>query len=355
MSSAKMTLMGMYNYDNTIFNEMLLPAGIDANLFTQSLLMEKGEMEVLYPNPQFMKGAVKIWSLKWYDTFKKWLKGVEADWNPIYNYDRFEEGWDDQHKRYESLNKADYSDKRTADLTEKDIVNLEDKRTADLTDERTADLTDERTADLTDTRTADLEENRITNLKDEQTKNLKDESLFNNADVTSQTKEGTTEHKVAAYDSSTYQESSMDIINNGDSKTAHLGTVTNESTGTDTMAHTGTDAVTTSGTDTMAHSGTDTMVHSGTDTMVHSGTDTMNHTGSNTKDTTGTDEMLHKGTLSDLAGKEQNTNQHTAHLYGNIGVTTSSAMVAEWYAISKWNIFEHMADVFCSELLIPVY
>ena len=138
MSTAKMTLIGMYNYDDTIFNEMVLPAGIDADLFKQSLLMEKGEMEVLYPNPQFMKGAVKIWSLKWYDTFKKWLKGVEADWNPIYNYDRFEEGWDDQHKRYESLNKADYSDKRTADLTEKDIVNLEDKRTADLKDKRTS-------------------------------------------------------------------------------------------------------------------------------------------------------------------------------------------------------------------------
>ena len=371
MATAKWTLMGMYNYDNTIFNEMILPTGIDADLFKSSLLIEKGEFEVLFPNPDFMKNAIKVWSAKWYRTFSEWLKGTQAEWNPIYNYDRYEEGWDDNKKRYNSVNNADYSDKRTADLQDKHVLNTKDERTANLEDKRTAaleenritNLKDERTADLEDKRTAALEENRITNLKDERTADLKDESTFNNADTTSQTKESTTEHKVAAYDSSGYVPSSQDIVNNGDSKIQHTGTVTNETTGTDTTAHTGTDAVNTTGTDTMSHTGTDTTAHTGTDavnttgtdTMEHTGTDTTAHTGSDTMNTTGTDETVHKGKLSDITGNEQNTNQHTAHLYGNIGVTTSAAMLAEFYNVAKWNLYEHMADVFGSELLIQVY
>ena len=307
MASAKMTLIGMYNYDNTIFNGMVLPAGIDADLFKQSLLMEKGEFEVLYPNPDFMKHAIQVWSSKWFRTFKEWLKGTEAEWNPIYNYDRYEEGWDDNKKKYSSTNSADYSDKRTADLQDKHVLNLKDERTADLA------------------------ENRILNTRDERTADLKDESTFNNADTTSQTKESVTEHKVAGYDSSTYQPSSQDTVNNGDSKVQHTGTVTNETTGTDKTAHSGTDATTTSGTDTMAHTGSDTI------------------------NTTGTDETTRRGKLSDITGDEQNTNQHTAHLYGNIGVTTSAAMLAEFYNVAKWNLYEHMADVFGSELLIQVY
>ena len=323
MATAKWTLMGMYNYDDTIFNEMILPTGIDADLFKQSLLIEKGEFEVLYPNPDFMKNAIKIWSSKWFRTFSEWLKGTQAEWNPIYNYDRYEEGWDDNKKNYSSVNQADYSDKRTANLEHNHILNIKDERTADLEDKRMADL----------------EEKRVANLKDESSSGKKDESTFNNADLTSQTTPSTTEHKVAAYDSADYVESSQDIVNNGDSKVQHVGTVTNESDGTETTSHTGSDTTATTGSDTMKHSGTDTTAH----------------TGNEINNETGTDETTHKGKLSDITGKEQNTNQHTAHLYGNIGVTTSAAMLAEFYNVAKWNLYEHMADVFGSELLIQVY
>lgn len=323
MATAKWTLMGMYNYDDTIFNEMILPTGIDADLFKQSLLIEKGEFEVLFPDPNFMKNAIKIWSSKWFRTFSEWLKGTQAEWNPIYNYDRYEEGWDDNKKNYSSINQADYSDKRTANLEHNHILNTKDERTADLEDKRTADL----------------EEKRVANLKDESTSGKKDESTFNNADLTSQTTPSITEHKVAAYDSATYAESSQDIVNNGDSKVQHVGTVTNESDGTETTSHTGSDTTATTGSDTMKHTGSDTTAH----------------TGNEINNETSTDETTHKGKLSDITGKEQNTNQHTAHLYGNIGVTTSAAMLAEFYNVAKWNLYEHMADVFGSELLIQVY
>ena len=291
MASAKMTLIGMYNYRDDIFNELVLPSGIDADLFKQSLLMKGGEFEVLYPDPDFLKYSIKIWSSKWFRTFSEWLRGTEQRWNPIYNYDRFEESRNENRKEFDSKTTADYSDQRKVDL--------DDTRTADLKDARTA--------------------------------NLQDKTVFDNTDTTTQTDQMTTEHQVAAYDSSSYSPSSKDIVNNGQSKIDHTGDVTNATTGTDINEH----------------SGTDTMKHTGTDTTEHTGTDIMKHTG--------TDNTARKGTLSDNTGSEQTHDIHEAHLYGNIGVTTSAAMLKEFYDVSSWSLYDHMSDVFISELLIPVY
>ena len=323
MASAKLTLIGMYNYRNDIFNELVLPSGIDADLFKQSLLMKGGEFEVLYPDPDFLKYSIKIWSSKWFRTFSEWLRGTEQRWNPIYNYDRFEESRNENRKEFDSKTTADYSDQRKVDL--------DDTRTADLTEKRTADLEDERTADLRDMRTDDLQDKR--------TAGLTEQTTFDNTDTTTQTDQMTTEHQVAAYDSSSYSPSSKDIVNNGQSKIDHTGDVTNATTGTDTTDHTGTEI--------NDHTGTDTMKHTGTDTTEHTGTDIMKHTG--------TDNTARKGTLSDNTGSEQTHDIHEAHLYGNIGVTTSAAMLKEFYDVSSWSLYDHMSDVFISELLIPVY
>lgn len=307
MATAKATLLGMYRYDNTLFNELVLPAGIDKDLFISTLMLKSAEFEILYSDPDFMKKSIGVWGAKWYRTFAEWLRGTQASFNPIHNYDRIEDIRDEHRKSYGSTTDADYTDERT--------LNFEDERTANLQEQRTANLEDKRTANLEDKRTA----------------NLQDKTTFDNKDTNSQTTAGTTQHDVSAYDSSGYVPSSKDTINNGVSQVAHTGTVTNNTTGTDSNA--------TTGTDTMSHTGTDTNNITGTDTMAHTGTDTLTRT----------------GTVADVSGSESNTNIHTAHMYGNIGVTTSAAMLKEFYDISRWSLYDHMSDVFTSELLIPVY
>lgn len=323
MSLAKITLIGMSNYDPDLFKDAFFPEGIDKDLVIDALLMQGGEFEVLYPNPDFMKRSIKVWCSKWYRTFAEWYKGTQASWNPIYNYDRMEEIRDESRKKSNSKTTADYSDKRTADLTDKRTVSLEDERTADLNEKRTADLTDKRTAALQDETVTGSTE-KVSNI---------------GTDTTSQPVASTTEHLVSAYDSSSYQPSSKDIIDNGTSTVAHNNDVNNTKDGSEVNKH--------SGFDIMDHTGTDETATTGTDTMKHSGFDTMDHTG--------TDENVRKGTLADTSGSEQNTNIHTAHMYGNIGVTTSASMLREFYDIALWNLYEHISDIFISELLIPVY
>lgn len=307
MATAKATLIGMYNFDSAIFDKMVLPDGIDKSLFIDTLLLKAGEFEVLYFDPLFLQNAIGVWSNKWYRTFAEWLRGTKATWNPIHNYDRIEDIFDSGSKTFGTKKTADYSDVRTADLKEQRTANLQEQRTADLQEQRTADLTEERTANLTD------------------------EQTLANSDTTSQTVSGTTEHEVSAYDSSSYVPSSRDTINNGETQVSHDGTITNTHTGTDTNTTTGTDTTATTGTDTMATTGTDTNA------------------------TTGTDTLRHSGTLSDENGSESHSDTHTAHVYGNIGVTQSGDMLRNFYDISTWNLYDHMADTFTQELLIPVY
>ena len=46
---------------------------------------------------------------------------------------------------------------------------------------------------------------------------------------------------------------------------------------------------------------------------------------------------------------------HTAHLYGNIGVTTSQQMLQSELDVARWNLYEQIADLFCEEMCIMIY
>ena len=96
MASATLSLIGLYNYDPTIFDDMELPEGIDKDIAINSILLRCGEQEILYPDPNFLKSAIGVWSGKHYFTFEKWVKALGEDFNPLYNYDRHEEYTDNR-------------------------------------------------------------------------------------------------------------------------------------------------------------------------------------------------------------------------------------------------------------------
>lgn len=90
----RMTLIGLYNYDSELFNSLTLPESIDKDIFINSLLMEYGETPLIYPNLDFMKTAIKVWSMKWYDSFERIAAALSEEYNPLHNFDRYEESQD---------------------------------------------------------------------------------------------------------------------------------------------------------------------------------------------------------------------------------------------------------------------
>lgn len=89
-----LSFLGLYNWDNTIFNDMTLPDDFtqdDKEIIVNNLLMESAELEVLYPDPDFMKQAITAWSAKEVISWNRLYKAMIAKYDPIENYNRKEE------------------------------------------------------------------------------------------------------------------------------------------------------------------------------------------------------------------------------------------------------------------------
>lgn len=78
------------------------------------------------------------------------------------------------------------------------------------------------------------------------------------------------------------------------------------------------------------------------------------HTGTVTNTGTTSDSYRNSSTDNEK-GIDDYTNIHKARLYGNIGVTTSQQMLQSELDIARWNIYEHIADLFCEEFCVMVY
>ena len=254
MAQSKITLIGLENYLNpqrSVFDNMVLPEGIEKDVLIGSIFLRCQEFELLYSDPDFMTDAVNIWSRKNYWTFDKWVKALNIEYDPLYNYDRTEE----------------YTDTHTGDYSKDGLVS------SSGTSSNSSDYT--RTDNL-----AQSDDHTMT------------DNLSN-----------TLTHSEKAFNDSTLVTSSQDSSSNsGTQRTA--GTVNN------------------------------------TGTQRNAGSDSGSYSDSRSNGESGNDAY---------------TNIHKARLFGNIGVTTSQQMLQSELDIARWNLYEHIADLFCQEFCVMVY
>lgn len=92
MSSMTSTLYAYHEYmPYGLFAKAEFPAGIEKDIVVSTILLSCGEMEPLYKNPDYMVDMIGMWSRKWFRTFERWQKALSIDYEPLYNYDRYED------------------------------------------------------------------------------------------------------------------------------------------------------------------------------------------------------------------------------------------------------------------------
>lgn len=192
---SKITLIGMYNFDNTLFDNLAFPAGIDRDVAITRILDKSEEFELVYSDFDYVKSRIGSWCNVWERTFEKWVAALAVEYNPLDNYNRHEE--------------------------------------------------------------------------------IEDNATSNSMTSTSSKSTSGTENKVSAYDEATYSnkekfDSSADTTQGG-------------------------------------------------------------------------------------VGSADSKTNRTAHMYGNIGVTTSQQMLRDELNISEWNLYEHISDLFIEEFCILIY
>lgn len=383
-TTQRLTLIGMYNYEPNIFDGLNLPAAYDKATFIESLLLEHGEKCVLYSDLPFMRYSIGVWSRKWFMELERIAEALQAEYNPLWNYDRFEE-WNDAGGRRGS---SETETGRTSNMktegahvgqTETDesrkeesqsegahvgISEREENKTGSGKTEGAHVGQSENTSSGHAETSADdshvMKNN--TDYQDKQTNNYSttNESLVN----------ATTEHQVAADNSSTYQPDSKDITDSGKNKTSNDGSITHDIKGakddlaershnegtSDESANNATNDTSRDTTETDSSEKTDGKT---SDTSRDTSENVVNGSGSartndSARDTTesGGEE---KGT-SVSTNAEVNNSDHKGHLWGNIGVTTSSQMIIESVEMRmKYNLYNAACRLFANELLIGIY
>lgn len=216
---SKITLRAMYNYDNTLFDGLSFPSGIDRQLAIDRIINKSEEFEVLYSDFDYLKERIGIWSDIWQRTFQKWIDALNIEYEPLYNYDRYE--------KYDDVRARGYNDTQT-----------------------------ENSSSVSNT-------------------------------VTGSNTGSKTEQDVSAYDTASYSDNQME-----------------DATATSNQFGSG------------------------------------SSTGDVSRDNTGTSNEV---------------TSHNAHLFGNIGVTTSQQMLRDQLDVVTWNLYEHISDIFIDEFCILVY
>lgn len=95
MAEAKITLIGMMEYFQTehsdLFANLALPTGVNKDTLIGAIVLRGAEFPMLWANPYFVQTMIGQWSRKMAPTFNRWVKALNIEYEPLYNYDRYEE------------------------------------------------------------------------------------------------------------------------------------------------------------------------------------------------------------------------------------------------------------------------
>ena len=92
---SRLSVLGLYNYNEKLFELLQVPSGVEKDLVIDRILMTCAEYEVLFPSWDYMHYIIGRWSRMRADVWERLYRTTQYEYDPIYNYNRYEE-WTDE-------------------------------------------------------------------------------------------------------------------------------------------------------------------------------------------------------------------------------------------------------------------
>ncbi len=84
---ALLSVMGLYLFDDSVFDVMEVPDGVDHDAVVAAILTECAELEILLPDPDVFKTSLGFWSRSQLPIWTKLYNTTNLEYNPIWNKD----------------------------------------------------------------------------------------------------------------------------------------------------------------------------------------------------------------------------------------------------------------------------
>ena len=87
---ATLSVLGLYNFDNSILDGFVLPSGLNLETLKTLIFSEAAELEILYPQPNVFKTILAAWSQSMVSNWFRVITALDSEYSPIENYNRTE-------------------------------------------------------------------------------------------------------------------------------------------------------------------------------------------------------------------------------------------------------------------------
>lgn len=302
------SLLGLYNYDNSVLDGLTLPENFEAGdleTLKDNLLMETAELEILYPDITFLKYAITKWSSKQQLVWKELRDTQLYEYNPIWNADYKVSDRTDEARNLVGTNDNQATASENATTTEHETFN----RGLYSTEDATSTQTDDR-------RTHEAHDGEVTT------------TILNH--VNAKTGDDTTTNSVFAYNDNSNGQPREEVKVEYGSRNTENGVTTEEDDRVIDTTYTG-------------------------DTTVVNDIDRSETGGTTTDKTTNFQSVKNSTSDTDTTEKEDTNTKYERWLRGNYGQTTTQKMIEEQRELVKFNLLDYIIQQFKERFCIMVY
>ena len=87
---ARITVWGFYQYDKTLFDNIVLPEGIDKDNLVSDIMRNSGDLYPYHQVPEYLTKNITFWFSRRLFDFERMYEALRVEYSPIENYDRKE-------------------------------------------------------------------------------------------------------------------------------------------------------------------------------------------------------------------------------------------------------------------------
>lgn len=114
MGNARLSILGLTEYDPSIWDDVSFPGTIDKQTIIDKIVIDNAELGLVYTKPETVKLMLRVWSRTSQDAWQRIWRALTEDYNPIHNYDRYEDWKDTGSEDRKDTGSEEWTDEGTA-------------------------------------------------------------------------------------------------------------------------------------------------------------------------------------------------------------------------------------------------